>query len=118
MRAQPLPCYNSFEIEEELLRHEDVVPVAAYAVPSLPGGGDWTEGEVKIAVFNKEGSELSVRQIWKWGRYRSGADIEVGEGQHGEISVAGLCSDRRGTGQHGEGEGEEVKSEGREWRGV
>ncbi|PVH79817.1 putative coenzyme A synthetase [Cadophora sp. DSE1049] len=59
---------NAFEIEEEMLRHEDIVSVAAFAVPSLLGDGDGTEDEVKVAVVRREGSGLAEKQLWEWAR--------------------------------------------------
>jgi crotonobetaine/carnitine-CoA ligase len=55
---------NSFEVEEELLRHPDVVTVAAIAVPSDLGNG--TEEEVKVVVVMREGSEVDEKALWDW----------------------------------------------------
>jgi non-ribosomal peptide synthetase component E (peptide arylation enzyme) len=44
---------NEFEVEEKMLRHPDVVSIAAVAVPSELGGG--TEEEVK-AVASRLGT--------------------------------------------------------------
>lgn len=57
---------NAFEVEEELLRHEDVVSVAAFGIPSTLGEG--TEEDVKVVVVKREGSALSERGLWEWAR--------------------------------------------------
>jgi crotonobetaine/carnitine-CoA ligase len=55
---------NAFEIEEELLRHPDVVSVAAFAVPSELGDG--TEDDIKVAVVKKEKAALDENGPWEW----------------------------------------------------
>ena len=55
---------NAFEVEEELLRHPDVVTAAAIAVPSQLGDG--TEDEIKVAVVMREGSAVDEKALWEW----------------------------------------------------
>jgi crotonobetaine/carnitine-CoA ligase len=54
---------NEFEVEEKMLRHPDVVSIAAVAVPSELGGG--TEEEVK-AVVMRGGSGVDEKELWGW----------------------------------------------------
>jgi len=55
---------NAFEVEEELLRHIDVISVAAYGVPSSLGND--TEEDVKVAVVGRVGSGLTEKALWDW----------------------------------------------------
>ena len=58
---------NTFEIEEELLAHPEVLSVAAFAIPAESGRG--TEDEVKVAVVPKAGAMgrgFSEEVLWKW----------------------------------------------------
>ena len=55
---------NAFEVEEEFLRHPDVVSVAAISVPSQLGDG--TEDDIKVAVVMREGSTVDERALWEW----------------------------------------------------
>ncbi|KAJ9645654.1 hypothetical protein H2204_001235 [Knufia peltigerae] len=55
---------NASELEEEFLRHPDVVLAAAYGIPSELGSG--TEEDVKVVVKVREGSSVSERDLWEW----------------------------------------------------
>ncbi|KAI1614769.1 putative coenzyme A synthetase [Exophiala viscosa] len=55
---------NAAEIEEEFLRHEDVVVAAAFAIPSDLGEG--TEDEVKVAVKLRENSLAQEADLFDW----------------------------------------------------
>lgn len=55
---------NACEVEEELLRHPDVVVAAAYGVASELGAG--TEQDVKVAVQLRPESQLTEQQLWEW----------------------------------------------------
>jgi len=55
---------NASEIEEELLRHPDIVTAAAFAIPSELGSG--TEDDVKIAVKLREGSGVDESSLHDW----------------------------------------------------
>ena len=57
---------NAFEVEEELLRHPEVLSVASIAVPSELGDG--TEDEIKAVVVRRAGSEIDERGIWEWAK--------------------------------------------------
>jgi crotonobetaine/carnitine-CoA ligase len=50
---------SSFEVEQCVAEHPDVLEAAAVAVPS-----EWGEDEVKVVVVLKEGSELSPRELF------------------------------------------------------
>lgn len=55
---------NASEIEEELLRHPDVIVAAAFAIPSDLGAG--TEDDVKIVVTLREGSLIDENGLFDW----------------------------------------------------
>lgn len=55
---------NASEIEEEFLRHPDVVVAAAYAVPSQLGDG--TEDEIKVAVQMREQTSSDEASLFDW----------------------------------------------------
>jgi acyl-CoA synthetase (AMP-forming)/AMP-acid ligase II/enoyl-CoA hydratase/carnithine racemase len=55
---------NASEIEEELLRHPDIVTAAAFAIPSELGSG--TEDDVKVAVKLREGSIIHESDLFDW----------------------------------------------------
>ncbi|KAK5051587.1 hypothetical protein LTR84_003239 [Exophiala bonariae] len=55
---------NASEIEEELLRHPDVIMAAAFAIPSDLGSG--TEDDVKVAVMLREGSVTDEKTLFDW----------------------------------------------------
>lgn len=61
---------NAFEIEEEMLRHPDVVTAAAFAIPAELGTG--TEDDIKVALVVREDAVvargLDERQIWEWAK--------------------------------------------------
>jgi len=50
---------NAFEVEEELLRHPEVVTAAAFAVRAVELGAE-TEDEVKVAVVRKSSIVLRI----------------------------------------------------------
>ena len=56
---------NAFEVEEEFLRHPEVVTVAAFGIPTELGAG--TEDDIKVAVVVKEdsvkGRRIDERQL-------------------------------------------------------
>ncbi len=59
---------NAFEVEEELLRHLDVVIAAGFAILSVFGDG--TEDEIKVAVVVREESikerDFDEQKLWEW----------------------------------------------------
>jgi acyl-coenzyme A synthetase/AMP-(fatty) acid ligase len=59
---------NTFEVEEKLLRHPDVVTVVALAIPSLLGDG--TKDETKVSVVAREDSiterDFNERDLLEW----------------------------------------------------
>lgn len=55
---------NASEIEEELLRHPDILAAAAFAIPSELGSG--TEDDVKVAVKLREGSSIDESTLYDW----------------------------------------------------
>jgi len=61
---------NAFEVEEELLRHPDVITAAAFAIPTELGEG--TEDDIKVAVVVKVVSvkerEFNERELWEWAK--------------------------------------------------
>lgn len=59
---------NASEVEEELLRHHEIVIAAAYAVPAALADGDGTEDDLKVAVVTRAGSTTSEADIWKWAK--------------------------------------------------
>ncbi|KIV87120.1 hypothetical protein PV11_02688 [Exophiala sideris] len=55
---------NAAEIEEEFVRHKDVVMAAAFAVPSDLGEG--TEDEIKVAVQIRDKSPVLESDLFDW----------------------------------------------------
>ncbi|KAK2740624.1 hypothetical protein FQN57_005993 [Myotisia sp. PD_48] len=55
---------NASEVEEEFLRHPDVITAAAFAVPSELGFG--TEDELKVAVKLQDGKMVTEESLWHW----------------------------------------------------
>ena len=73
---------NACEVEEELLRHPDIMTVAAYAVPAALAGGIGTEDDLKIAVVTRPGSPLTEEDVWRWSsanmaRFQVPAVVEI-----------------------------------------
>lgn len=55
---------NAAEVEEEFLRHPDVVVAAAFAVPSELGQG--TEDDLKVTIQLRKSSSTDARGLWTW----------------------------------------------------
>ncbi|RDW58877.1 hypothetical protein BP6252_13353 [Coleophoma cylindrospora] len=61
---------NAFEVEEELLRHPQVITAAAFAIPADLGEG--TEDDIKVVVVVREENvkehRLTEIQLWEWAK--------------------------------------------------
>jgi acyl-CoA synthetase (AMP-forming)/AMP-acid ligase II len=55
---------NAFEVEEEFLRHPDVMIAAAFAIPSDLGSG--TEDDLKVAVKLRPNGQTDEESLWTW----------------------------------------------------